>query len=341
MATKSLVGKLRAPALLALGAGVWLARRRRNFFSLRGKNVLITGGARGLGLELARRFVEKGANVAIVARDREEVARALGDLQQHAPSAARLVGETCDLRDGDAIDALLVRLGESFGAVDVLVNNAGVIQVGPLDTMNLADFEDAMRLHYFAPLKLMLALRADMRARGGGRIANISSIGGVVSVPHLLPYCGSKFALIGLSQGMRSELARDGIKVSTVAPGLMRTGSPRGALFKGDHRKEYAWFAISDSLPGLSVSSGRAARRIVRALEHGEAHVVIGWSAKLATLLSGLAPRLIAQALTAANSALPRGSDPHERRGFESESKLAPSVLTALSERAATLNNER
>jgi short-subunit dehydrogenase len=331
----------------ALAAGLFPgAPTSRRGFSLAGKNALVTGGVRGLGLEIARILVAKGANVAIVGRDSDEVQRAVDDLRDTSPNDdARIVGEQCDLRDGDAIAALLDRVRARVGPVDVLVNNAGSNQVGPLDSMRVEDFEDAMRLHCFAPLRTMLGVREDMRSRGGGRIANVSSIGGIVSVPHLLPYSASKFALVGLSQGMHAELARDNIVVSTIAPGLMRTGSPRRALFKGNHQKEHAWFALSDSLSLLSMASWRAARRIIRAIEHGETHVVVGLPAKMAALAGGVAPGVVARALTIANEALPDGKDGNdpterERAGFESGSALAPSVLTRSSERAAERNYE-
>ncbi|HKU38642.1 MAG TPA: SDR family oxidoreductase [Polyangiales bacterium] len=321
-------------------AGVLSGLRHR--FPLRGKNALVTGGSRGLGLEIARVLVERGANVAILARSSEDIERALVDLSEHRTSATALIlGETCDLCDSAAIDAAFASLHERLGPIDVLVNNAGTIQVGPLDSVTGEDFESAMRLHCYAPLRTMLAVREGMKARGGGRIANIASIGGVVSVPHLLPYSTSKFALMGLSQGMRAELSRDGILVSTIAPGLMRTGSPRNATFKGEHRKEYAWFTLSDSLPPLSLSSRRAARRIVRAIERGEPHVVLGLPAKLAMLASGFAPGLVNRAMTLANSLLPKGTAQRAHHGFDSESKLAPSILTVLTERAASLNNQR
>jgi short-subunit dehydrogenase len=188
---------------------------------------------------------------------------------------------------------------------------------------------------------MSLWLRDDMRERGGGRIANVSSIGGIVSVPHMLPYSASKFALLGLSLGLRTELARDNIFVSTIAPGLMRTGSPRRALFKGDHEKEYAWFAISDSLPVLSVSSERAAKRIVSAIEQGDALVIIGLPAKFASVAAGVAPAFVSRVLALANAVLPHGPpDPDARQGYESESEVTRWGLTALSDRAAVRNNE-
>jgi len=329
---------------LALVAGIsWAAKRARRY-SLRGRNALVTGGERGLGLEIARVLVQRGANVALVARDANAMVRALAELRAKS-RGARVIGVPCDLEDPDRIGAMLEEVRADLGQVDVLVNNAGTIQVGPLHAMTMADFESAMELHCYAPLRTMLGVREDMRARGGGRIANVSSIGGVVSVPHLLPYSVSKFALRGLSEGMRAEFAADNIFVSTVLPGLMRTGSPRNATFKGDHEREYAWFAIADSLPLLSMSSARAARRIVRALEHGEAHVVLGLPARLAALAHGIFPGAVSRMMTLVTRVLPSGNRTPTARearfGYESESTLAPSLLTLSSERAATRNNER
>ncbi|MDB4942040.1 MAG: ketoacyl reductase [Labilithrix sp.] len=327
-------------SLAVLAGGAWLVRRLRRY-SLEGKNALVTGGGRGLGLEIARKLVARGAHVAVVAQNEIELAKAVDQLQALAGArGTRVIGVPCNLDDKLSIDEMLSAVRMRLGPVDVLVNNAGVIQVGPLDTMSERDFEHAMRVHYHAPLRTMLGVRAEMKARGGGRIANVSSVGGVVAVPHLLPYSGSKFALIGLSQGMHAELAQDGIVVSTIAPGLMRTGSPRNAVFKGDHRKEHAWFTISDSLPGISMSAERAAARIVSAIEHGDAHVVLGAPAKLAALAHGLAPGLVARMMAVVNAALPHGTDPTSRFGHESESPLAPSILTTLTDAAAARNNE-
>jgi len=190
--------------------------------------------------------------------DATEIERAVAELRGRTRLGGRVVGACCDLQDPTAIDTMLDVVRTELGPIDVLVNNAGMIEVGPLEAMTIDDFEQAMQLHCFAPLRTMLAVKDTMRVRGGGRIANIASIGGLVSVPHLLPYSTSKFALVGLSRGMQEALARDCIRVTTVTPGLMRTGSPRNAAFKGSHRREFAWFALADSLPLLSVNSERA-----------------------------------------------------------------------------------
>src|SRR5262249_49606137 len=158
-------------------------------------------------------------------------------LNEHAPFVTTY---ECDLENPDEIENFFERIRREIGSVDVLINNAGIIEVGPLDTMDLADYANAMQVHFWAPLLCIEHVLPDMRRRGEGRIVNISSIGGEIGVPHLAPYCASKFALNGLSQSLRAELAGEGIYVTTVCPGLMRTGSPRNALFKGKHRAEYA-----------------------------------------------------------------------------------------------------
>ncbi len=148
--------------------------------------------------------------------------------------------------------------------------------------MERADFEQAMAVHFWGPLQTMTAAIPVMRRQRFGRIVNVSSIGGKIGVPHLTPYCASKFALTGLSDSMRAEIAKDGIHVTTVCPGMMRTGSPFNAWFKGRHREEFAWFAIADSLPVGSIDAARAASQIVDACRHGDAELVISWPAKLA-----------------------------------------------------------
>jgi short-subunit dehydrogenase len=190
---------------------------------------------------------------------------------------------------------------------------------------------------------MIVAALPHMRGQGGGRIVNISSIGGRIAVPHLVPYSASKFALAGLSDGLRAELAHDNIIVTSVFPGLMRTGSPVNALFKGQRPQEYAWFAISDSLPLTSIDARRAARQIIDACRHGDAELVISTQAKLAILARTLAPELFADALTLINGLLPgaaaSGGD-QARKGRDSESAWAPSVLTQPTYTAAEENNE-
>lgn len=324
-----------AGALLALRA---LARGRRAF-DFRGKVVLVTGGSRGLGLELSRELAAAGARLAICARDPGELRRARQELEA---SGARVLALECDVTDRGAVDTTIATVEAHFGSVEVLINNAGVIEVGPLETMTLADFEEAMRTHFWGPLYTTLAVLPGMRERRGGRIVNISSIGGKIGVPHLVPYCASKFALAGLSEAMRAELVKDNVFVTAVYPGLMRTGSPRNAFFKGQHRAEYAWFAIADALPVTAMHSRSAARQILAAARRGDSEVILSIQAIAAVRIKQLFPELTADVLAAIDRFLPGPGGIGARRalGKDSESGLAPSPLTALGDRAAVRNNE-
>jgi short-subunit dehydrogenase len=320
------------------------AWRRRRPYDFHDKVVVITGGSRGLGLVMARQLAAEGARLMLVARDEAELARAADDIRDGEPGAwvrtiAADVGSQADAEY--VIGAALA----ACGGIDVLINNAGVIQVGPLKHMQLADYEQAMRTHFWGPLHMVQASVPHMRQQGGGRIVNISSIGGKIAVPHLLPYSASKFALAGYSEGLRTELAADNIVVTTVFPGLMRTGSPVNATFKGHRQQEYAWFAIFDSLPLASINADRAARQIIRACRTGDAELVITLQAKLAILARDLAPELFAHAMTVVNGLLPAptGRDGDSAQpGHQSESSLAgpPSPLTATTYNAAARNNE-
>jgi len=308
--------------------------------SLDGKVVLITGGSRGLGLALAREFATHGARVGVCARDEDDLRTASDEF---AARGDHFFSSQCDVSNPAQVQSMLASVQNALGPVDVLVNNAGTILVGPLEQMSVADFEEVMRINFWSAVHTTLAVLPGMRERRQGRIVNITSIGGKVAFPHLLPYTASKFALVGLSEGLRAELAKDGIWVTTVVPNLMRTGSPRNAEFKGDYKKEYAWFTISDSLPGASMSAERAARQIVRACQNGESELVLGLPAKLAVVANGVAPGLISDLLAAGNEwLLPRatGSETARRKDYESESQVTRSSLTSLTRAAERANNE-
>ncbi len=337
--------KRRKSGLVFTAAGVGAALltrsviRRSREYDLRGKTVLITGGSRGLGLVMAREFLREGARVAICARNAEELERANAELHE---LSGDVLAVTCDLTSQAQVEEMVALVRLHLGQIDVLVNNAGVISVGPVEVMTLEDYQQAMETNYWGALYTILAVLPEMRARREGRIVNITSIGGKISVPHLVPYSASKFALVGLSEGLRAELMKDGVVVTTICPGLMRTGSPRNATFKGQHRAEYTWFSISDALPLTSISATRAARRIVKACKSGEAEVVLSIPAKIAVTMHGLFPGLTADLLGLGNRLLPApgGIGTAQAKGEESQSALSPSWLTALNEQAAQENNQ-
>lgn len=271
-------------------------------FSLRNKVALITGGSRGLGLIIAQKLCRAGAKVALIARDADELARAESDLVDRGGEVLTI---SCDLLEREQIEAAVQETINHFGTIDILINNAGIIQVGPIEHMMREDFERAMQLHFWAPFDLIRRVVPEMRRRGGGRIVNISSIGGKIAVPHMAPYTASKFALAGLSDALRAELARENILVTTVTPGMMRTGSQIHANFKGNHAGEYKWFAASSALPLASISAEHAARKIIAACARGKPALIMPIPARALILANALCPNLFGHVMKIVNAYLP------------------------------------
>ena len=310
-------------------------------FSFAGRTVLLTGGSRGLGLALARRLATQGARLALVARDAQELARAAQEL---TATGATVRIYPADLTDPAARETLLRQVELDLGPVDVLINNAGVIQVSPLTNLSADDYARAMQIHFEAPLHLMRLVVPGMRARGVGRVINVASLGGKVAVPHMAAYSASKFALVGLGEAWATELAGTGVRVTTICPGLLRTGSARQAQIKGRHAEEYRWFKLAAGLPLLTMSAEDAADEILRAGRRGTPVAVLGWSAQLLSALHGLAPATTVRLLSVVNHLLPAEATDGEanpvKRGADLESPATTNLLTTLTERAAAQLNE-
>ncbi|NUR31490.1 MAG: SDR family NAD(P)-dependent oxidoreductase [Catenulispora sp.] len=306
-----------------------------------GKTALVTGGSRGLGLLIAERLGRRGCRVMICARDADELETAGRRLRAAGVDAETVV---CDVTDPGAGKHLVDTVTSRFGQLDVLVNNAGVIQVGPLKALTGPDFDNAWQTMFAGPLRLILAALPQMRARRSGTIVNIASIGGRIPVPHLLPYVAAKHAMAGFSSGLRAELAADGISVTTVFPGLMRTGSHRAATFSGRPDQEFAWFSALAGMPLVSGSADRAARAIVRAAEHRRPELVFTPAAKLGSRLYALAPATATRVLGLTSRLLPAATETpgHNVPGAAIANRQSPLLAgaTALNERAARQNNE-
>src|SRR6266576_1688137 len=325
----------------ALILAVWLILRitRTARYSLHNKVALITGGSRGLGLVLARQICAQDGKVALIARDPDELARAKADL---APRGGAVLTIECDLLDAGQIPSAARQVIDRLGKIDILINNAGIIEVGPLEHMGRDDFERAMQVHFWAPFELVSQVVPEMRTWGGGRIVNISSIGGKMAVPHLAPYSASKFALTGFSDALRAELARDNIHVTTVAPGMMRTGSHVNAKFKGKHDIEFAWFATAAGAPLISMNADRAARKILAACRRGQPSLTLTMAARGAIVGNALFPNLTGYMMKIINRFLPgaAGEAGGESRAGTHVRRLTPSWLTRLADRATQKNNE-
>lgn len=326
--------------LAAIGGVVLVgqALRLRKQVDIANKVVLITGSSRGLGLALAEEFAHNGAKLVLCARDEQELEQA-----RQRFTTSQVITIPCDVSDPAQVQRTVEKATAHFGRVDILVNNAGVISAGPWQTLTREDFEESMNIMFWGTYNMTMAVLPQMKQRRSGSIVNITSIGGKVSVPHLLAYSSAKFAAVGFSEGLYAELAPYGIHVTTVAPGLMRTGSHVNAVIKGEkHRVEYSLFTLLDTLPVSSISVRRAARQIVTATRHASPELIITIQAQLFARLHGAFPELTNNLLALTNRFLPSGEDAGTARytGKESETSLTQSPITALGQKAARDLNE-
>ena len=329
-------------ALLAGGAMVGLRfLRSRHSVDFAGRVVVISGGSRGLGLCIARELAKEGAKLALLARDEDELQTAQTQLEAMGAEVLIVVADVTDPHDDVAA---INRVVERFGGVDVLINNAGIIQVGPLEHMLDSDFKAAIDLHIWGPLRLTRAALPHLKKSGQGRLVNIASSGGLIAMPHMAPYAVSKFGMVGLSDALRNELAKDKIKVTTVCPGPIRTGSHVAAKFKGQQAKEYKMFKTAAILPGGSVGAVKAARLIVDAARHGDPQLAfplpIFWGSILYRMFPNVAGELLGYVSRFLPAPTPGDAGNKTIEGAALEAQVATSKLTASVDKAAAQNNE-
>jgi short-subunit dehydrogenase len=296
---------------IALGAAAsgallgWWAMRKIREQDLRGRVAVVTGATRGLGFRIATLLAQAGCPVAICARDEHQVKEAgLALAGWGSPVLARRV----DVADPVAVNDFIDEIEAHLGGIDLLVNNAGIIQAGPLEEMTLGDFRQAMAIDFWGTVYCTYAVLLGMRRRGRGTIVNVTSIGGEISVPHLLPYSCAKAAALAFSEGLTAELGGTPLEVVTVVPWLMRTGSAPYVYYKGRHDAEHAMFSLGQA-PLVAVDADRAARRIVRAIRRGEARVTIGVLAKLAREAHAIAPGLMSRIFAQVKRVMPPPAD--------------------------------
>lgn len=306
-------------------AALYLASKKKSFDYL-GSRVFITGGSRGLGLSLAWNALQRGAQVTIIARDEDELRRAQDILLGDFPEG-RIFIDKCDVTDPDQLRQSISAAIDNMGGVDLLINNAGAILVGPFRSMTREDFEAQLKLHVLAVVEATQLVLPHFRARGQGRILNICSLGGKVAVPHMLPYDTSKFALAGFSQGVAAELVQDNIFVTTAYPTVMRTGSPIQAVFKGDHEREFEWFAALDNMPFLSMSADKAAKKMLEAVCEGRTELILSMPAKARNFVATLLPETVQAIMAFASTLLPRGESQLRKTGGSSAKKFDENPL--------------
>jgi len=307
---------------------------------------LVAGASRGLGLAIARDLGRRGHRLVVCARWAGELEAAGAALRAEGLEVRTAV---CDVADAAAVTALVESVEREDGPIEVTVIVAGVIQVGPLTSLTPSHFEEAVAIMLWGPVNVALAVVPRMRGRGYGRVGIVTSIGGMVPVPHLLSYSTAKFGATGFSAGLRTELAGTGVKVTTVAPGLMRTGGHLHSEITGRQGAEYAWFAALGTLPLLSMNPERAARKIVDGVLAGRAYVLLSLLTKVAVRVNGVAPTATSAALSLTARLLPHGPGAAETstiQGHAVEERLRPlpaaamRVVTTLGRAAARRLNQ-
>ncbi len=302
----------------------------------------VFGGSRGLGLLVARELLSRGHTTVILGRDEETLAEAVGQLREERPGAD-LRALVCDVADRHQVGESVGRIEREIGPLQNVFAVAGVIDVEPAAAVSLDDVLEAVSVMTLGPAHVALTALPHLRRRGRGRIGIVTSVGGEVSPPHLLPYATAKFGAIGFSDGLVAALQGTGVTATTVVPGLMRTGAHVAARMGGQPEKEYAWFATAASLPLLSIDAERAAARIVRGVLAGRARVTLTPLAWMAVRVRGLAPGTTARLMGVVDSLLPGPGDRRRQRGREVADRPGHGVLdtlTTLGERARARFNE-
>ncbi|MHB1925220.1 MAG: SDR family NAD(P)-dependent oxidoreductase [Acidimicrobiales bacterium] len=204
--------------------------------ALDGARVLITGASSGIGAATAKALAAAGATVGLVGRRQANLEAVAGECRRSSPDCTYWA---VDLSDLEAAEELARDAWAHFGHLDVLINNAAVPKVRPIERLKFDDVEHAMRVNFFSPVRMTLAVLPAMLARGSGTIVNVASLGGRLGIGHEAAYTASKFALTGWSESMAMDLHGTGVRVRLIQPGAIdtdiwdRPGEEKALYFEG------------------------------------------------------------------------------------------------------------
>lgn len=231
---------------------------------LRGANVILTGGSRGIGPYIARALAREGANVALAARDGQQLDTVRGEIEA---LGVRAVAVPADITQTADRERLVERATAELGPVDALVNNAGVEPTGEFTDLDAQTIEDAIATNLTATLLLTHRVLPGMIERGRGHIVNVASLAGKMPIAYDSVYSATKFAVVGFSHAIREELRASGVGVSVVCPGFVSdVGMFADAIAEAGVR--------APSIAGTSRPE-QVADAVVRAIRHNVAEVIV------------------------------------------------------------------
>ncbi|HEY8515513.1 MAG TPA: SDR family oxidoreductase [Candidatus Binatia bacterium] len=271
------------------------------FDDFRGKSVIVTGASSGIGRETALAFGSVGAHVVLVARRRGELDAVA---EQIRAAGGKALVAPADVTHQPAVYDVMLDARDAFGRVDLVVNNAGVLVPSTVESLEASDLEAMLRVNLFGALFVMQAAVRQMREQGGeGTIINVGSLAGRRGISPLGGYCATKFALVGLTEALRTELHTTKIHVGLVLPGVIETPMAHGP----DQELENLWPARLNMPPSwvvwaifaaarfrlveISVPPGAATLEKLAALAPGMADSVVYWGSQASQWLSRLLRR--------------------------------------------------
>jgi len=263
-----------------------------------GRRVLITGGSGGIGRALAELYGEEGARLVLADQNTETLETTANELRARG---FEVTAVATDVRELESVRKLIEAARSAYGGTDVLINCAGVAVYSRARDLSFEQWDRILKVNLYGTVHTITTLLPEMLERRSGQIINIASMQGLLSVPNAVPYCASKFAVVGLSRGLRAELKKEGIRVLVVNPGVVRTGIMRGAIsgrvsFFGREFDVSDRHAAMFERSWLGISAEEAARSIRRAAARNKSEIELGIDAKLAAmavrLFPGLAQRL-------------------------------------------------
>lgn len=248
--------------------------------------IVITGGSSGLGKAMAQRFVKRGANLALIARDKSKLVRIKDELSAICTANQKVEIFPCDVSDYTATEKTINTIDDTFGLPDILINCAGIIREGYFEKLPLSTFREIMDINYFGVLNCTKAMIPFFKQKGRGRIVNISSLGGKAGVFGYTAYCSSKFAVVGLTDTLRAEFKPLNIKFHLVCPGEFE--SPMVDELNTYRTTENR--VLAHTIPVLSIDV--VADEVIRGIQKDRYLIIPGFIAKFLEMTSRWSPSI-------------------------------------------------